>query len=213
MTTSPVSSSNSVLLVEGPDDKHISLHIQSRDNSIPSFQPIDKTGIPNLLTDIPVEINVPGRRAVGIIVDADTHVRNRWQQVASRIQQAGISVPSHPNPKGTIVLGRPDGASRKPRIGIWLMPNNRFRGEIENFIQTMIPTSDPVWPLSDAYVDGIPKRDRKFRRRKTTRAKVHAWLATREEPRHMGVAIRAGDLDINGPLCTRFREWLRRLFN
>ena len=213
MTTSPVSSSNSVLLVEGPDDKHISLHIQNRDNSIPPFQPLDKTGIPNLLSDIPVEINVPGRRVVGIIVDADTHVRNRWRQVVSRIQQAGISVPSHPNPDGTIVLGKPDGASRKPRIGIWLMPNNRFRCEIENFIQTMIPISDPVWPLSDAYIDGIPRGDRKFRRRKTTRAKIHAWLATREDPRFMGAAIGTGDLYIDGPLCTRFRGWLRRLFS
>ena len=62
-------------------------------------------------------------------------------------------------------------------------------------------------------IDGIPIGNRKFAQGKTLRAKVHAWLATREDPRPMGTAIRARDLDGHGPLSAAFLSWLNRLFN
>ena len=61
----------------------------------------------------------------------------------------------------------------------------------------MIPPGDPVWPLSEVYIDDIPEEYRRFAQRKILKAKVHAWLATRERPRPMGSAIDAGDLDMN----------------
>lgn len=99
-----------------------------------------------------------------------------------------------------------------PRIGVWLMPDNRSPGELENFVAEMIPVGDPVWPLSQDYIDGIPREHRKFADGKTLRAKIHAWLAAREDPRQMGLAIRAHDLEIGGGLCTRFAAWLDGLF-
>ena len=76
----------------------------------------------------------------------------------------------------------------------------------------MIPSGDPVWPLSQAYIDGIPPDDRKFAPGKIQRAKVHAWLAARESPRPMGLSIKAGDLHTNAANTTTFVEWLRTLF-
>ena len=77
----------------------------------------------------------------------------------------------------------------------------------------MIPGDDPVWPRAQRYIEEIPETDRKFTEKKIQRAKLHAWLATREDPRLMGVAIRAGDLRVDGNLSTAFAEWLRKLFN
>ena len=77
----------------------------------------------------------------------------------------------------------------EPRVGIWLMPNNKVPGELEEFVASMIPDGDPVWPLAKDYVDRIPTKHRKFSDRKILRAKVHSWLATRTEPRKMGAAI------------------------
>ena len=76
----------------------------------------------------------------------------------------------------------------------------------------MIPEDDPVWPSSQAYVGDIPEEHRKFTQGKTRRAEVHAWLAVREDPRLMGVAIRARDLDVDAAVCKSFVGWLRRLF-
>ena len=92
------------------------------------------------------------------------------------------------------------------------MPDNRSPGELEDFIADMIPGDDSVWPLSQAYIDGIPAESRLFSVKKEQRAKVHAWLAAREEPRPMGLAIGAGDLEVGGDLCTQLATWLRQLF-
>ncbi len=92
------------------------------------------------------------------------------------------------------------------------MPDNQSPGELENFIIKMIPAGDPVWPRSETYIDGIPEEDREFKEGKILRAKVHAWLATRGEPRKMGLAIKTKDLDIASVTCVSFVAWLRELF-
>ena len=99
-----------------------------------------------------------------------------------------------------------------PRVGIWLMPDNQSLGELEDFVAQMIPDNDPVWPLSQDYIDRIPEEHREFNENKTSTAEVYAWLATREDPRQMGAAIGTRDLDIDGDLCTRFTAWLDMLF-
>ena len=92
------------------------------------------------------------------------------------------------------------------------MPDNASPGELEDFVSQMIPPGDPVWPISQDYIERIPPEDRKFADGKTLRAQLHAWLAAREDPRQMGLAIRARDLNTDGELCQRFIKWLERLF-
>ena len=162
-----------VLLVEGQDDEHVVRHLCLRSQPMPPFHIENKLSVDTLLDSIKQEVRVPGRNAVGILVDANDDLNARWSAVANRL---------------------------------------RAPGELENFVSEMIPNDDPVWPRSQSYIDGIPKSDRKFIEKKIPRAKVHAWLATREEPRKMGVAIRAQDLRVDGPLSTRFANWLRQLF-
>ena len=205
-----VESGQHVLLVEGNDDEHVIHHIADRLDATPEFRILRKGGIDPLLAAIERDIRVPGREAVGIVADANDDLNARWQAVADRIRRAGLGIrpPTHPDPAGTII---PE-AARRPRVGIWLMPDNRSPGEIEDFVAAMIPDGDPVRPLAERYIDGIPAADRKFAEGKIPRAKVHAWLAAREDPRRMGAAIGAGDLDTEVTLCQSFADWLRRLF-
>lgn len=197
-----------ILLVEGQDDKHVVRHLRNFHQPMPKFCILDKDNVEKVLDSIVPEIRVSGRQAVGILVDANESLADRWKAVAYRLEQVGLKVPRHPEPAGTII----DGTTRTPRVGIWLMPDNTSPGELENFVSEMIPDDDPVWPRSQSYIDGIPKSDRKFTKKKVPRAKVHAWLATREEPRKMGVAIGAQDLHVDGTLSTTFASWLRQLF-
>ena len=92
------------------------------------------------------------------------------------------------------------------------MPDNGSAGELEDFIQELLPEGDPVWPRAQRYIDDIPAAHRKFTAGKILRAQIHAWLATRKEPRKMGTAVGAGDLNATHPLATQFVDWLRRLF-
>ena len=197
--------SDSVLLVEGPDDKHVALHTWHRHAGEPPFYVEDKGGVDALLDSIEVEIKAPGRQAVGIMLDANDDPAGRWNQVKHRLSQVNIIAPKNLCASGTII-------NSHPRVGVWLMPDNTACGELENFVARMIPAGDAVWPLSQDYIEGIPAAARKFRKKKKARAQVHAWLAAREDPRLMGAAIGAGDLAVDGPLCQAFVDWLERLF-
>ena len=198
--------SRNILLVEGQDDGHVVWHLWNRRHrSEPPFDIQDGQGIDNLLKAIEPQIRVPGRAAVGIVADANDDPDARWAAVLGRLWEAEIEAPQALSPDGAIV----DAA---PRIGVWLMPDNRSTGELEDFVQKMIPDDDLVWPLARGYVRDIPQGARKFSPKKTSRAELHAWLATREEPGFMGSAIGRGDLKTDGPLCSAFLAWLEGLF-
>ena len=201
-----------VLLVEGPDDKHVVIHLSERSGLTQNFVIVEKEGINSLLDSIEVEVDIPGRTVLGIMLDANDDLDARWQAVTGRLNRIRQEdhfdlpdLPAQPEPGGTIIEGR-------LRIGIWLMPDNHSTGELEDFVGSMIPSGDPVWPLSEAYIEGIPPADRKFAPGKIQRAKVHAWLATREEPRRMGLAIKARDLVTDAANTAAFVGWLRTLF-
>ena len=196
--------------MEGPDDKHVVLQLRQRVGSIPEFSITAKGGVGQVLDAIGLEVRVSGRKTVGILVDANENLASRWQAVRDKLRKEGVELPATIEPTGAIIEG--DLREGRPRVGVWLMPDNTLPGEIEDFVAAMIPEDDPVWPLSGAYIGGIPEPYRKFTPGKTRRAEVHAWLAARERPRLMGVAIRARDLDVDGAGCKSFVDWLRRLF-
>ena len=172
---------------------------------MPQFAIINRKSISSLLRAIEADVLAPGRTAVGILVDADESPAQRWQAVTDRLRRARITAPTVPDPTATIIDG-------SPRVGVWMMPDNKLSGELENLVAGMIPAGDVVWPLSEAYIAGIPPEARKFAKGKILRAKVHAWLATREEPRKMGAAIRARDLNAGAPAAAQLVDWLHRLF-
>ena len=200
-----MSGDDCVLLVEGLDDKHVVRHLSDRQEETPIICIFDKGGIEGLLEDIGLELQVPGRRALGIVADANEDVNARWSSVANRLREEDIEVPDYPGAEGTIING-------SPRVGIWLMPDNSSSGELEDFVAEMVPDDDPIWPRARRYIDCIPEADRKFTEKKIQRARIHAWLAAREDPRRMGAAIGAHDLRVDGALSTTFAEWLRQLF-
>lgn len=206
MANGESSAQERILLVEGTNDKYVVINLwRQYYNMSPNFLISDKEGIDNLLQSIRGEVLNEERTAVGILVDADDCLMSRWQAVADKLKTADITPPPNPISLGTII-------ESNPRVGVWLMPDNQNPGELEDFIKAMIPPGDPVWSLSESYIDGIPQKDRKFAAGKTLRAKVNAWLATREDPRPMGTAVRAGDLDVNVQMTSSFVNWLQQLF-
>ena len=210
MAASPDSPSQQLLLVEGTDDKHVVLHLCNRSELGLPFTISSRGSVEQVLAAIGPEIKAPDRTTLGILVDANDDRGARWRAVADRLRNAGVQPPAAIAREGAIIEG--DRQEGRPRVGVWLMPDNASTGELEDFVAVMIPEGDPVWPRSTDYVAGIPEEDRKFTEGKTRRAEVHAWLAVRREPRRMGAAIGTRDLDIDVPVCRTFVDWLRRLF-
>ena len=195
-------------MVEGLSDYHFVRQFLDQLDMELDFEVSDRAGSSGVLGSIYAEVAAPHRDVVGILVDADDDLEARWREVADRLLGAGVSVPSSPDVDGTII----DATADRPRVGIWIMPDNRSPGELEDFVIDMIPNSDLVWPRSVNYIDGIPISEREFSEGKTDRAKLYAWLATRRQPPHIGAAIGAGDFELDTSRCRVFIDWLERLF-
>ena len=116
-----------VLLVEGQDDEHVAEHIWWRHRAEPTFCTLVKDGVDKLLDAIDTEIQAPGLQAMGILVDANDDVSARWDAVKGRLALAKVDLPHSPDPSGTIIDSR-------PRVGVWLMPDNGTPGELEDFV-------------------------------------------------------------------------------
>ncbi len=205
--------SDPLLLVEGPNDKHVIRHLSERCDPTLSFAIKEYEGIDDVIEHISGHIDEPARPAVGIMVDADTIPLQNWHRVRNQIRSAQRSVspiPAQPNTAETVIPENT--ATGSPRVGIWIMPDNVSLGELEDFVAEMIAADDRVWPLARRYVDQIPLSERRFADNKALRAKIYAWLATREDPRQMGLAVRTQDLEVTGPLSQTFVAWLNRLF-
>lgn len=201
-----MSSDPKILLVEGQDDKHVVRHLQEKYLPAVDFCIRDAGNVEKLLDAISPEVKAPGRTVIGVVADTDNNLKGRWDAVSGRLKRAGIvDVPKSPCRYGTII-------DDTPRAGVWLMPDNRSCGEIENFVQTMIPSDDAVWPRAKKYIRDIPDEQRKFSHNKISRAEIYAWLATRKVPGRMGTAIGLGDLKTDGDLCADFLKWIENLF-
>ena len=201
-----------ILVVEGLNDRHVIRHLCERADPALTFGIHDYQGIDDVINRIRAYTNSPDRPAVGFVLDADDGPNQTWRRVAGQLMNAvpAIPLPTDPNPNGVII--QEDAAAGNPRIGVWIMPDNVSSGELENFVEQMIPPNDPVWPLSQQYINDIPLTQRKFAESKTLRAQIHAWLAARADPRQMGLAIRTRDLNTDDLLPQTFVTWLTRLF-
>lgn len=200
-------SGSRVLLVEGQDDRHVVGHmLKMAETQVLSHDDIvDKKGVNNLLRAVTVEMKAPGREVLGIVLDANDAPRARWQSVGDRLKSADVVLPQSPVRGGAIIQGT-------PRVGVWLMPNNRSLGQLEDFVSTMIPDDEPAWPLARKYIADIPPEHRQFSEAKARKAEVHAWLASRRQPGRLGEAVARGDLGIEGVLCRQFLAWIATLF-
>ncbi len=196
-----------LLLVEGSDDMHVVINLLGSHGFQPRFGNRPKEVFQQLRKSIYNEVNVSGRDALGILADANDDFVGRWLSLSEGLKRAGCNVPKSLSRAGSVFSG-PLGI----RVGVWLMPDNRRAGELEDFVHDMISVTDPILPRAKCYIDGIPEGDRRFANAKLTRAYVHAWLATREKPRPMGTAIAAGDLLHDVPVAKNFIDWLRKLF-
>ncbi|MCY3892499.1 MAG: hypothetical protein OXF65_04290 [Acidimicrobiaceae bacterium] len=197
-----------LLVVEGNDDLHVVRAIKGAMSGVGDFGIYPAGNVDEVLDLIPQVIRSEVRVSLGIMIDGNDEPDGRWQSVRTRLERVGVDSPAEQDSMGTLI----EESDEFPRVGVWLMPDNGSPGELEDFIERMIPDDDPVWPRSQSYVQGIPASERKFSEGKILRAYVHAWLAVRNRPRPMGLAITARDLDVTAPICVAFVDWLRRLF-
>ena len=204
------------LIFEGPDDKHViwNLLFNYELNGEPLCEHIGeknfkvKDGIENLIGTLKEELQATDLGCLGVILDADTDLAGQWARVTQVLDKQGCpNVPAAPIIEGTIVE-----TNEGKKVGIWVMPDNRSVGALEDFVGKLIPEADTLWPKAQADVDKIPVEIRRFKNTYLSKAYVHTWLAWQEQPgTRMGQTFRKKYLDPNHPQATAFVDWVKRL--
>ena len=203
-----------ILMVEGTDDQHVVMHICGSHGIRGPITFEHYGGVEQVVASIDVRLMEAREEGdiVGILVDADENLQYRWQAVRQRVVNAGYeNAPEQPAADGTII--EPPAGSILPRAGVWMMPDNRSPGILENFLRFLAPTPNALLEYAEACVNGIPPEELRFRGVDTPKALIHTWLAWQETPgRPFGTAITARFLDPDVPQAAVFAAWLRNLF-
>jgi hypothetical protein len=212
------------LIVEGKNDFHFIKNLVSRGNFNFNLIEIDRRpkktdsasiccfiegGIDELLGNLVTRVTQSDVTQIGFVVDADLHLRARWESVRNLLMREGINLPLQPDPAGTVV------ALDDRRIGFWLMPDNRTEpGRLEDLCIQMIPAGDGLWPLAQSAV-ATAKASGHWHLSdvKQQKAEIHTWLAWQDEPgTPLGMAVGNGWLAHDSKAAISFLAWMRRVF-
>jgi len=216
-----------VLLVEGRDDQHVMWNLlEVRD--LPETFRVERPELKRdfeenhhetnggdtiLLDSIPWWLLQTDLECLAIVVDAnDKGPEARWQSIRMRLLNQGYhEIPEKHSDNGTVFeLSLRPRTPRSVRLGVWVMPDNRSKGMLEDFVTQLIREDDAILPLVDRFLKSIPNDQRRFKKQHQPKARVHSWLAVSERPgRPMGQAIKADEqLDANSPAVQPFLDWL-----
>lgn len=198
------------LIVEGPDDQHTIVHLtrargvdwDSDGSSAPYIQ--SAGGIDSALQQISASLKVV--RRLGIVLDADDSASSRWEDVRRAL---GVtSAPEELPREGYLGI-----AENGCRVGVWLIPDNRRSGSLEDVVIDLIPSADPVWAYAQEVSAEARLRGARFAARHLPKASVRTWLAWQEQPGvPPGEAIKRTYLDAHAPVASGFVGWFKRMF-
>lgn len=198
------------LLVEGNDDQHVVWALCKKFDMPETFDVIDCEGIDKLNEQIPVRLKQSGIDTLGIIIDADREIKNRWASLKGSLSAQGFKVPDDLPSTGLILTN-----SNNLKAGVWIMPNNNLNGMIEDFISFLVPKDDKLLPIVRATLDDIEKQNlNKYPSFHKSKAVIHSWLSWQEDPgTPMGLGITKRYLTTDNATCSLLMKWLVELFN
>jgi hypothetical protein len=200
---------NSVLLVEGIDDCHV-IFALCVSHGVPESFGIYECGsderVLKRLNALIAQPNAP--KVIGAVLDADKGVSSRWQSIIAKITHHGYKFPEAPDVSGTII----DANDGIPKIGFWLMPDNKERGMLEDFCNEMMDVKTKEYiirSVSLAQRKGICT----FKAVHKAKAVAHTYLAWQDEPGlPLGLSITRQSLRSDTKTAREFTNWLIRLF-
>lgn len=170
-----------------------------------------------LLDDLSQRIRKPNHSAIGYVFDADDPAFTKWN-----LQQTWLAIRDRLG-KAPTLLAAPESIPQNgfhgrhsktgTPIGVWLMPDNKRDGTIEDFLRELIADGDRIAPFAekstreakDVHGALFPEKDFK-------KAVMEAWLAWQEEPgTSFGIAFQKNQLLKDKSLAQRFVSWVQVL--
>jgi hypothetical protein len=204
-------SATSRLYVEGADDEHSIGHLLLRRGFVPATLPElhDSGGKTEVLKAIRVSIGAGTGSSLGFVLDANDDPAETWQSVRSRLGMVGVEAPDELPAHGFVG----ESEEFRTRVGVWLMPDNRRTGALEDFLRDLVTDGDPLLLHAEKSTSVAKQRGARFVAKDVKKAVLHAWLAWQQEPgRPYGAALQAHYLRDDSEAAVRFVAWFSRVF-
>lgn len=210
---------HSKLYVEGTDDFHVVTHLFRRHgialpghgiDTPPNLPELKKTdGQEALLGMIKTAVQMNSGRSVGFVLDADDRPQDRWSAVRGCLREFELDPPKDMPANGYVAHVD----KYKVRVGVWLMPDNRRVGALEQFLADLVPEGDLLLKLAESSTEEARSKGAKFPETKRSKAVLQTWLAWQEDPGlPYGSAINAQFFRHDSPAAQAFVKWYERLF-
>lgn len=212
----------SLLLVEGKNDCHTIfqlIHLVSgREPEFGIRQCGNDDEVLRVLSSRRVARPSP-QKVLGVVLDADIDglgsddvVRSRMDQIRSRVGPF-YDLPAVFPEDGLILDPTAARSNRRlPRLGVWLMPNNRAFGMFEDLLLAGLPDGAAAYVLSAverARKDGFAR----FRDAHLSKATIRTFVAWQDpDIQYLGLAVKARLFPNIEGKCGAFVGWLGRLF-
>jgi hypothetical protein len=206
-----------ILLVEGDEEKRVIPYLMDEhvvwgdkeDEWVAEIRSYG--GIEDLLDPGNIEpaVRVIGRKAVGIVVDADDQFDSRWQRVRNCCLGIAPDFPEDLPPEGLIHEN-----DQGLRIGVWIMPDNQSRGMLETFLRHLIiPAYADLWAFAQESCTRSRDHGAPYTDPHRDKADIHTYLAWLDPPgRSLHVSVLARALDARLPLGEQFARWFIDLY-
>ena len=203
------------LLVEGATDKQVIPYLMEH-NGVPWPEPppvfIKPLGSVDEIVKsevVEAEIKESGLEVLGIVVDADGDAAARWDELRMSLGGEFADLPDQIPAEGLKVDH--DG---RLRVGVWIMPDNRRKGMLEDLLVQLIPSdSTALYELARNCVGEARSKSAPFRDVHETKAEVYTWLAWQDPPGlRLHEAVNHRVLDPSRPESSHFVTWFRSLY-
>ena len=206
-----------ILRVEGKDDKHVIASLLKRHSIDPRTIDIrytadadeDSGGKDRLVRGMRTLVTNSIGRAVGFVLDADDAVTDCWRAVRNQLDHFELELPNEIPENGFVG----DALAVQARVGVWLMPDNRRLGALEEFLRDLVDDKDGLFLHAEESTAEAQNLGAMFPNAKRRKAVLHAWLAWQERPGlPYGLSITAHYLRHDSPAALAFLDWYRRVF-
>lgn len=149
-----------------------------------------------------------GLRNLGLIVDANSSCVGRYESIRGRFSKYFPSMPDRIPPDGLVVENEAG-----IRFGVWIMPDNRSSGAVEDFLIHLVSQEGAI--LMERMAEHIESVSdiAPFRRSHAHKAHLYSWLALQDPPTLDPLkALYTGVLDAKHPAANEFVDWFIKLY-
>lgn len=191
-----------LLIGEGNDEviffQTILKHLNLTDIMVEAYQ--GKNNLSNYLKTLKVRPNFSQLTAIGITRDADDSIQSAFDSIKSSLQKINLSIPTNLGEK----------TNENPQISIYILPDNQNSGMLENLCLETVK-DEPAMICVNEYFQCLKINSNTYPNN-LAKAKIHAWLASREIPdKRLAEAAQAGYFDFNHSAFAKLKQFILSL--